>query len=309
MSTTEAARLDLCAIIVSHESREWLDAALSSLVAHTREVSFEVIVVDNGADGAGEWAASRFPFVRAVRCDNRGFGHANNRGLELADSRFVLFLNPDTEVIAGEIDALIAAMERRPEVGLAGVRQVRGDDSLAPTIRRFPSVGRAFAEALSVEKVPGARRLLGERVLDTSAYERVTECDWTAGSVMLARADALAQSGGFDEGFFLFSEETDLCRRIKGGGWRIVHLPDVTIRHHEQEHWTDPRLQAQAAYARLQFARKNLRHPAAYRAALLLRYGLQTCLWALPTRRRNPGRSKAARVAFLAILRDRAPFR
>jgi GT2 family glycosyltransferase len=303
----EAERVDVCAIIVSHNSRGWLDAALSSLARHTRDVSLEAIVVDNGDDGAGEYAASRFPFVRSLRCENRGFGHANNRGLEVADARFVLFLNPDTEFVAGEVDGLVAEMESRPDVGLAGVRQVRGDDSLAPSMRRFPSVGRAWAEALPVEMVPVARRLWGERDLDPARYLRVTECDWTSGSFMFARATTLAQSGGFDERFFLFSEETDLCWRIKRRGWRVVHLPSVTIRHYEQEHWTSPRLIAQSAYSRLQFAHKNLRHPRAYRLALAFRYGLRLCLSSLPGRRSDTGRRDASRAALLAVLSQKAP--
>lgn len=307
MATSEAESVDVCAIIVSHNSREWLDAALASLAEHTGEVSLQAVVVDNGCDGAGEYAASRFSFVRSLRCENRGFGHANNRGLEVADSRFVLFLNPDTEFVAGELDALVAAMERMPDVGLAGVRQVRGDDSLAPSMRRFPSVSRALAEALPVERVPLARRLWGERELDPARYERVTECDWTSGSFMFARASTLAQSGGFDERFFLFSEEADLCWRIRRDGWRIVHLPSVTIRHFEQEHWASPRLIAQSAYARLQFACKNLRHPRAYRLALAFRYGLRLGLYSLPGRSADVARRDASRAALLAVLRQEAP--
>jgi hypothetical protein len=304
---TETERVDVCAIIVSHNSRDWLDAALRSLAEHTREVSLEAVVVDNGDDGAGEYAASRFPFVRSLRCENRGFGHANNRGLEVADSRFVLFLNPDTEFVAGEVDALVLAMERMPDVGLAGVRQVRGDDSLAPSMRRFPSVGRALAEALPIEKVPLARRLLGERDLDPSRYQRVTECDWTSGSFMFARSATLEQSGWFDERFFLFSEETDLCWRIKRRGWRVVHLPGVTIRHFEQEHWANPRILAQSAYSRLQFACKNLRHPRAYRLALAFRYGLRLSVYSMPWKRASADRRAAARAALVAVLRERAP--
>jgi GT2 family glycosyltransferase len=307
VTSRETERLDVCAIVVSHNSREWLDAALSSLARHTREVSLEAVVVDNGEDGAGEYAATRYPFVRAVSCENRGFGHANNRGLGAADSRYVLFLNPDTEFVAGEVDALVEAMERMPDVGLAGVRQIGADDSLAPSMRRFPSVPRALAEALPVERVPLARRTLGERVLDPADYERVVECDWTSGSAMFARRAALDMVGGFDERFFLFSEETDLCWRIQWNGWRIVHLPDVTIRHHEQEHAASPRLWAQSAYARLQFARKNLRHPRAYRAALVLRYGLRTGLYSLPGIGADPARRDASRAALAAVLDEEAP--
>jgi GT2 family glycosyltransferase len=306
VTATEAERVDVCAIIVSHNSRKWLDAALSSLAEHAGEVSLEAIVVDNGDDGAGEYAASRFPFARAIRCENRGFGHANNRGLEVADARFVLFLNPDTEFVAGDLDALVTAMERMPDVGLAGMRQVRPDDSLAPSMRRFPSVVRALAEALPVERMLLVRGL-GERVLDLSDYESIVECDWTSGSAMFARSAAVEGIGGFDERFFLFSEETDLCWRIHWDGWRVIHIPDVTIRHHEQEHRANPRLWAQSAYARLQFARKNLRHPRAYRLALALRYGLRLSVYSLPGRRASADRCAAARAALLAVVHDRAP--
>lgn len=308
MTPSEADRVDVCAIIVSHDSREWLDAALGSLAAHAGAVTLEAIVVDNGEDGAGEYAASRHSFVRALRCENRGFGHANNRGLEIADARFVLFLNPDTEFVAGDLDALVAAMERMPEVGLAGLRQVNGDGVLAPSMRRFPSVPRALAEALPVERLPLARRALGERVLDPAEYERVVECDWTSGSAMFARSAAIEEVGGFDERFFLFSEETDLCWRLRRQGRRIVHLPDVTIRHYEQGHASNPRLWAQSAYARLQFARKNLRHPRAYRAALALRYGARTGLYSLPGRHADASRRDASRAALAAVLREEAPF-
>ncbi len=307
MSSSQTDQADVCAIVVSHNSREWLDAALGTLAAHAGGVALEAIVVDNGEDGAGDYAASRYPFVRAIRCENRGFGHANNRGLELARARFVLFLNPDTEFVAGDLDALVAAMERMPDVGLAGVRQLRGDDSLALSMRRFPSVPRAFAEAFPVERVPLVRRLFGERVLDPDDYERIVECDWTSGSFMFARAAAIEETGGFDERFFLFSEETDLCWRIHWDGWRIVHVPDVTIRHHEQGHSANPALWAQSAYARLQFARKNLRWPRAYRVALALRYAVRFGLYSLPRRRTDRARRDAARAAFGAVLHDRAP--
>jgi GT2 family glycosyltransferase len=307
VNSSQNETFDVCAIIVSHNSREWLDAALSSLAEHTREVSLEVVVVDNGEDGAGEYAAERFPFVRTIRCQNRGFGHANNRGLEITDARFVLFLNPDTEFVAGELDALVAAMERMPDVGLAGLRQVNADDALVPSMRRFPSVRRALAEALPVERVPLAGGLLGERVLSQTDYDQIIECDWTSGSAMFARVAAVEGIGGFDESFFLFSEETDLCWRIRWDGWRIVHIPDVTIRHHEQGHQSNPRLWAQSAYGRLQYARKNLRHPGIYRMALALRYSVRTGIYSLPGKRADGSRREASRAALHAVLGERAP--
>ncbi|MGC1166901.1 MAG: glycosyltransferase family 2 protein [Solirubrobacterales bacterium] len=298
---------DVCTIIVSHNGKRWLDAALTTLFAHAGDVDLDVVVVDNGADGAAAHVEEHFPAVRTVTCANHGFGHANNRGLETANARYVLFLNPDTEFLNGSLAELTAALDRRPEVGLAGVRQVEGGGALAPSIRRFPSTANMLAEALGVEKVPGARRVLGERELDPAVYGRETPCDWTSGSFMIARREALERAGGFDERFFLFAEETDLCWRIKQAGWEVMHMPQVTIRHYEHEQGLSSRLEAQAAYARVQFARKHLRRAAEYRWALALRYSLRIGAYsALGERRRR--QREAARAALATIRAGRAPF-
>ncbi len=298
---------DVCVVIVSHNGKRWLPAALSSLFERAEGVDVDVVVVDNGSDGSAEFVAQSFPAVRTLCCENRGFGHANNQALATADARYVLFLNPDTEFLAGQLGDLIGALDRRPEIGLAGTRQVGSGGDLAPSIRRFPSVPNMFAEALGVERVPGLRRLLGERELDLSLYGRETPCDWTSGSFMLARSEALAVTGGFDERFFLFSEETDLCWRIRDAGWEVAHLPCVTIRHYEHEGDANPRLEAQAAYARMQFAEKHLAAPIGYRLALALRYGVRFCLGALRGSA-GRGRRQAAAAALGAVLSGRAPF-
>jgi GT2 family glycosyltransferase len=265
---------DVCVIIVSHNGKRWLDGALRTLFAHAGGLTLDVVVVDNGSDGSATYVEERFPGARTIVCPNRGFGAANNVALATADARYVLFLNPDTEFLDGGLEDLVRALDRRPHVGLAGVRQVGGGGQLAPSIRRFPSVRNMLAEALGVERLPFLRYLLGERVLAPAAYERETPCDWTSGSFMLASREAL-DGQAFDERFFLFSEETDLCRRLKEEGWEVVHLPLVTIRHFESERSATPLMEAQAAYARLQFARKHFTWAAPYRLAMILRYGLR----------------------------------
>lgn len=285
---------DVCAIIVSHNGKGWLDGALSSLFASAGDLDLDVVVVDNGSDGSAAYVDERFPEARTVTCANRGFGAANNRALETADARYVLFLNPDTEFLRGGLKELVAALDQRPHVGLAGVRQVTGNDELAPSIRRFPSTANMLAEAFAVERVPLLRRFLGERVVEPAAYDRETPCDWTSGSFMLARGEALRQAGGFDERFFLFSEETDLCRRLKEAGWEIIHMPQVTIRHFESERSATPRMEAQSAYGRLQFARKHFAGVGPYRWAMVLRYALRA-------------RREAARAALRTVLREKPP--
>jgi N-acetylglucosaminyl-diphospho-decaprenol L-rhamnosyltransferase len=298
---------DLCVIVVSYNSQPWLDTALGSLYESVGDLDLDVVVVDNGGDGAAAYVEERFPQARTLTCENRGFGHANNRGLETADARYVLFLNPDTEFLEGSLADLVADLDRRPRVGLAGARQLTGSGSLAPSIRRFPSTTNMLAEALAVERFPGLRRMLGERELDQRLYGRETPCDWTSGSFMLARREALEASGGFDERFFLFAEETDLCLRVKQAGWDVAHFPAVTIRHFEHERRDNGQMEAQAVYARLQYARKHFDRVGPYRWALALRYALRAGMYVLRDGRHSP-REQAALMALRTALHERPPF-
>jgi N-acetylglucosaminyl-diphospho-decaprenol L-rhamnosyltransferase len=299
---------EVCAIVVSHNGKRWLDAALGTLLERAGDVDLEVVLVDNGSDGSAAHVERRFESVRTLRCENRGFGHANNQALKVADARYVLFINPDTEVLEGTIADLVEVLDRRPEVALAGARQLRVDGSLAPSIRRFPSAPNMLAEAFGVERIPGVRRAFGERELDLREYERERPCDWTSGSFMLARWAALEQVGWFDERFFLYSEETDLCWRLKRAGWEVVHLPQLTIRHHESDHNENAALEAQAAYARMQFARKHFPDAAVdYRWALGLRYALRVGAYSLRSRAPS-GRRQAARAALRTVIKGRPPF-
>jgi N-acetylglucosaminyl-diphospho-decaprenol L-rhamnosyltransferase len=266
---------DLAIIIVSANNASWLEPCLPTVFAHAGAASLDVVVVDNeSTDGTRELVESRFPAARVISSRNGGFGYGNNRGFETTTARYALFLNPDTEVIDGTFGELVAMLDDNPGIGLAGVRQVTADGTLWPTIRRFPGVTRALGEALFSERWPMSPAWAGERVLDRDAYERETECDWTSGSFMLARREALLGAGLFDERFFIYSEEPDLCLRIKRAGWQVRHLPQMTIVHHAGKGGVKPRMIAQDAYARKQYAHKHfgLAHRVLYLSALGLRH-------------------------------------
>ncbi len=249
---------DLAIVIVSANSARWLKPCLSSAFEHAGSARLEVIVVDNSStDGTRELVESSFRQARVVSSPNRGFAYGNNRGLEQTNARYALLLNPDTEITKGTFGDLVDLLDARPHVGLAGVRQVTADGTLWPTIRRFPSVTRALGEALFSEGWPVNPAWAGERVLDWSAYEREEECDWTSGSFMLARREALLSAGLLDERFFIYSEEPDLCLRIKRAGWQVRHMPQMTIVHHAGKDGVRPRMIAQEAYTRKQYARKH----------------------------------------------------
>ncbi|HTW43625.1 MAG TPA: glycosyltransferase family 2 protein [Solirubrobacteraceae bacterium] len=251
---------ELAVVIVSHNSASWLEPCLRSLYAHAGGVKLDVVVVDNeSSDGSAELVEREFVGARVVRSANRGFAYGNNRGLESVSAPFVLLLNPDTEIVEGTFGELLDRMEADPRLGLAGCRQLNSAGTVHPTIRRFPSATRCLFQALGSERYPVRASWLGERELDPLAYERETPCDWTSGSFMLARSEAIAAVGGMDERYFLYCEEPDLCLRLRRDGWQVRHLPSMTILHAARGSAPrSERLVAQEAYARRQYLSKNV---------------------------------------------------
>jgi GT2 family glycosyltransferase len=287
---------DLAIIVVSTNEAHWLRPCLRSIYEHAGAIELDVVVADNSStDGTAELVEREFPSARVVGCVNHGFAHANNRALMTCDARYVLFLNPDTEIVEGTFEDLVRTVDERQEVGLAGVKQLTPDGALFPTIRRFPTALRTVAEALGSERLPPWLPSLGERELDLGAYERERQCDWTSGSFMLARREALESAGFMDERFFIYSEEPDLCLRLKRAGWTTIHLPVMTIVHHAGKAGINPKMAAQDAVARRQYAAKHFGpvHRGFYIAALALHYTMRSLLGR---------RSAAARAALRALL-------
>jgi hypothetical protein len=297
---------DLAIIIVSTNEARWLTPCLSTIFEHGGNLDLDVVVVDNeSADGTRELVERDFPWARVVPSTNHGFSHANNRGLITTDARYVLFLNPDTEILSGTFEELVRALDARPEVGLAGARQVTADGALFPTIRRFPNALRLLGDALGAERLPYRPGWLGERELDLALYDTELECDWTSGSFLMARREALESAGYLDERFFIYSEETDLCLRIKQAGWEIRHLPDMTILHHAEKAGINPKMTAQDVFTRMQYSRKHF--SPAHRGLYLGILGLRYVARAVPFGSSGRERSAAARRALRMLFKLDAP--
>ena len=139
---------DLAVIVVSTNEARWLRACLTSVFEHRGACSLDVVVADNAStDGTAELVTEEFPQARVVPCVNRGFAHANNRALETTNARYVLFLNPDTEIRTGTFEALLRHLDEHREVGLVGVIQLTPEGDIFPTVRYFPNALRAFGQA------------------------------------------------------------------------------------------------------------------------------------------------------------------
>jgi N-acetylglucosaminyl-diphospho-decaprenol L-rhamnosyltransferase len=299
---------DLAVIVVSTNEAAWLERSLTTVFEHAGTARLDVVVVDNeSTDDTRRLVDSLFPEARIVPSRNRGFAHANNRGAMTSMARYILFLNPDTEIVDGTFGELVEALDLRPDVGLVGVRQVTADGSLWPTIRYFPTISRALGDALGSERWPLRTCWFGERELRPARYEQDVECDWTSGSFMLARRDALLSAGLMDERFFLYCEEPDLCLRLKRAGWEIRHLPTMTIIHHAGKDGVRPKLIAQDAYARRQYAQKHFTRPR--RTLYLTAVGARHLLRAIASRTGDSGadRRDAARLALRTLAGRAAP--
>jgi len=289
---------DLSIVIVTHNGRELTLTTIESAMATLGDLSVEWVIVDSGStDDTPDAIEARWPDIAVTRLPNVGFAAANNVGFELAQGRYLLALNPDTEVRWGQFLSLVEAMDARPQVGAASVIQEEADGSLQ-SIRRDPSVGRALSEALLIRKLPGCTRWQ-ERELDQAVYANEREADWLVGAVLLLRRDAVAAVGGFDERFFMYSEEADLCRRIRAAGWEVRHLPVMRILHHGGA--PSPALMAQTVASRMQYAANHFGRveAASYRGVLALHHAVRLAglLVRRGARERRAGTFRALQVA------------
>jgi N-acetylglucosaminyl-diphospho-decaprenol L-rhamnosyltransferase len=217
-------------VIVSFEAREALLTALASLRAHV-SLPVEVIVVDNAStDGSVEAVRAAHPEALVIdSADNVGFARACNQGWRASRAPCVLFLNPDAEVTPGAVETLARLVEERPEVGAVGplTRNGRGTIQVSTGPDLTP-----LAERRQRRLVRGvARHHPGALAEAEALHTREHEPAWVSGSCLMARRAALEAVGGFDDRFFLYEEDADLCRRMRAAGWRIVFTPAAEVRH------------------------------------------------------------------------------
>ncbi|HVC71405.1 MAG TPA: glycosyltransferase family 2 protein [Acidimicrobiales bacterium] len=223
-------------VVVNHDAGETLAAFLETL--RSEKVS-EVIVVDNNSSDGSSDGVDLDPTVRVVRTGvNLGYGAGANRGLALTDADLVLVSNPDVAVHPGALSALAAAFAADPTLAIAGPRILEADGRRYPSARRFPSMTVAAGHALFGMISPGNRFSRRYRMTDLdSSSNRPSDrsagiaVDWVSGACFMARAAALKELGGFDEAYFMYLEDVDLCWRAHRRGWAVAYVPAATVTH------------------------------------------------------------------------------
>jgi GT2 family glycosyltransferase/glycosyltransferase involved in cell wall biosynthesis len=226
---------DLSIIILNWNVAGLLVECLRSLpsACSDRWAETEVIVVDNAStDDSIALVRAEFPHVQLISLPhNAGFSAGNNEGIRASKSRYILLLNPDTVCHPGSISRLCDYMDAHPSVGVAGPRLLNPDGSLQPSRRRFPTFATALLESTPLQPFFRDSAILSRFYMLNQPDDIAQPAGWLSGAALLCRRVMLAQCGLFDPGYFMFSEEMDLCRRAYDAGWEVVYLPDARITH------------------------------------------------------------------------------
>ncbi|MCL5746166.1 MAG: glycosyltransferase family 2 protein [Acidobacteria bacterium] len=224
---------DASVVIVSYNTRDLLAECLVSLKQNAGGISYEVLVVDNASrDGSADFIEKQFPATVVVRSEvNLGFAAANNRALPLARGRYIVLLNSDAFLQNGALELAVSHMDREKGAGIGGARLVGRDGSWQPSARMFPSLLNDFLSMTGLAAKFPASRFFGRMDRTWADPSRPAEVDWVPGAFSIIRRQALEQAGCFDESFFLYYEEVDLCRRIKAAGYSAWYWSDVVVVH------------------------------------------------------------------------------
>jgi len=195
---------------------------------------FEYFLVDNAsADGVLDMVGERFPWVKTAAMDsNAGFGAGNNRVLPEAKGEYVLLMNPDTVIFPGELEAWIEWMDAHPDVGASGPRILNPDGTDQNSVCRFPTLFTPIFRRTALGKTPWGKKALKKYLMEDMDRNLEQDVDWVQGSALCIRRSVLEQVGHFDEGFFMYFEDADLCRRVWKSGHRVAYVPKARIVHY-----------------------------------------------------------------------------
>jgi GT2 family glycosyltransferase len=231
-----SALIDLSVVVVSWNVKDLLQRCLASVLESMGDaLNCEVIVVDNAStDGSQDMVRQHFPTVHLIASDtNLGFTRGNNVGIARSKGRYVLLLNPDTEVVGDALSRIVGYMDRHRDVGALGPKVLFPDGRVQSSRRRFPTLATAFLESTVLQPWVARNRVLARYYVTDRSNDQEQDVDWVIGACLLIRREAWDQVGSLDEAFFMYSEELDWCRRAKAAGWRVVYIPNATIVHHE----------------------------------------------------------------------------
>jgi len=232
--------MDLSIIIVPHRAKEEMKVTLDAVYNSKTNYSYEVIIVDNDSqDGTVEMIRQGYlsrPEIAAkttlVENANEGFGKGNNRGMEMARGDYILLLNPDTKVAEDNFQVMVDFMKAHPEVGMASSKLIKANGEIDWASRRSEPNPKIAFYRLSGLQYLMPKKFGGYNVLDKHVDEE-TEVECIVGAYMMISRDCYRKVGGFDEDFFMYGEDVDLCYRVRAAGYKIWYYPKTYSYHYK----------------------------------------------------------------------------
>jgi N-acetylglucosaminyl-diphospho-decaprenol L-rhamnosyltransferase len=225
--------LPLSTITVTHNHANYIGRCLDALVPEVERLGGEVIVVDNASDDESAAIAQQHPSVNLhINTKRQGFSANNNYGMAFAKGRYLLLLNPDTEVQPGALETLIQFMDANPKVGMCGAQLLFPDGTIQPSPRRFPSIGSVIARRTPLRMFLRQSALNQHHLMGDLDHSKTQSVDWLLGACMFIRREVLETVGPLDEGYFLYVEDIDWARRMHDKNWQIYYVPTAQIIHH-----------------------------------------------------------------------------
>ena len=223
----------LTIIIVSWNVCEDVIQCIESIYKNPPSSSYEIILVDNASsDDTILRVRERFPKVILIEnTQNMGFAAANNRGIQRANGEYVFFLNPDTIILQNSLDKLIAFMKVHPDVGLCGPQILNSDMTIQRSVRKFPTFKAIFYRFTILKYLGLFRKYFYQWTMRDFDHKKEIVAEQLIGAALIARTSLVRDLGGFDECFFMYYEEVDLCLRIKKAGFKVIFYPTAAIVH------------------------------------------------------------------------------
>lgn len=217
-------------ILVNYNGDQVTIDCLHSIQQQLQAIPYEVIVVDNASsDQSADWVAAQFPTVKLLRqSQNRGFGTGNNMGAAIAQGQYLFLLNTDTILTQDLLPCLVELMEQNPYLGIIGPQLRNADGTLQLSTARSISLWGEYCDLqqkLAYQKYPERRARICRQ------FQVAQEVDIVMGAALFIRRSLYRELQGFDEQFFMYLEESDLCHRAKLAGWKILYTPAVSLIH------------------------------------------------------------------------------
>lgn len=221
-------------VTVNFRMREHIRNLLKGLEEANLKFPYEYYMLDcSSEDGTTAMVNELYPWVKTIDPKaNLGFGRGNNVVFKVAKGKYIMLTNPDLVIFPDQLEKLVDWMEQHPDVGIGVPRVLNPDHSDQATCCRFPTVGIPFYRRTFLGKLPWAKKAVGHFLMNDMDRSKEQPVAWAHGSALCIRRDLLDKIGGFDEKFFMYFEDTDLCRRAWLAGSRVMYIPDARVMHY-----------------------------------------------------------------------------